>query len=130
MSTLARADQPTLHSALHGGALQPRLFDANRTKATVLLAAIVSAFVLVGHALIERLTGDHVVASILMWAIAFASIVLLAKPVERLSLVLAAAARRWAEAHARAVQDRIMWELALSDSRVMADLRAAHARAG
>lgn len=31
---------------------------------------------------------------------------------------------RWTEAHRRAVQDRVMWELALSDRRVMEEIRA------
>lgn len=31
---------------------------------------------------------------------------------------------RWMEAHRRAVQDRVMWELALSDRRVMEEIRA------
>lgn len=42
---------------------------------------------------------------------------------------VAMAFRRWSERHRQAVQDRIFWELALTDSRVMADLHAAQARA-
>jgi hypothetical protein len=32
--------------------------------------------------------------------------------------------QRWAKAHRQAVQDRMFWELALTDPRVMAELRA------
>jgi hypothetical protein len=37
--------------------------------------------------------------------------------------------RRWATAHRQAVQDRLFWELALGDPRVMDDLRAMRDRA-
>lgn len=36
---------------------------------------------------------------------------------------------RWSEAHHRAVQDRIFWELALSDRVLMEEIRAARGRA-
>jgi hypothetical protein len=35
---------------------------------------------------------------------------------------------KWSEAHHQAVQDRIFWELALSDRALMEELRAARAR--
>lgn len=35
---------------------------------------------------------------------------------------------KWSEAHHQAVQDRIFWELALSDRAMMEELRAAQAR--
>jgi hypothetical protein len=50
-----------------------------------------------------------------------------AEALARLARSAGALLRRWAAAHSRRVQDRLFWELALTDPRVMAELQAIHA---
>jgi hypothetical protein len=48
--------------------------------------------------------------------------------VKRSSAAIGARIEKWSQAHHQAVQDRIFWELALSDHALMEELRAARAR--
>jgi hypothetical protein len=43
---------------------------------------------------------------------------------KRVATLLGAAIQHWAAAHRQAVQDRMFWELALTDHRLMAELHA------
>lgn len=47
----------------------------------------------------------------------------------RAAAAIGQALKRWSAAHRQAVQDRIFWELALTDPRVMAEIRAIQAHA-
>ena len=48
---------------------------------------------------------------------------------KRVAAALKPTFKRWADAHRQAAQDRIFWELALTDRRVMDDLIAMQAKA-
>ncbi|MEO8656265.1 MAG: hypothetical protein ABI409_19240 [Ramlibacter sp.] len=48
---------------------------------------------------------------------------------KRVAAAIEPTLKRWADAHRQAAQDRIFWELALTDRRVMDDLIGAQARA-
>jgi hypothetical protein len=103
-----------------------RSFDGARAGASLLLAAIVAALMVVAGQVVETWTEGHLLAAwMLMWAVAFAALALLASPAKRAAAALRVGLKRWAEARKRAAEDEQLWELALTDARVMADLNRA-----
>jgi chromate transport protein ChrA len=103
-----------------------RAFDANRAGASLLLAAILAAMMVVANQVIDTWTEGHLLAAwVVMWAVAFAALALFATPAKRASMVLLAGYKRWAAAQKRAAEDEQLWRLALTDARVMADISRA-----
>jgi len=101
-------------------------FDATRAGASMLLAAIVAALMVVANQVIDTWTEGHLLAAwIVMWALAFAAIALFAAPARRAATALRAGARRWASARKQAAEDQQLWNLAMTDARVMADISRA-----
>ena len=101
-------------------------FDATRSGASMLLAAIVSAFLVVANQVVETWTEGHLLAAwIILWMVAFAALGLMARPAKRAAAALRTGYRHWAAARRQAAQDRELWDLALTDSRVMADISRA-----
>jgi hypothetical protein len=101
-------------------------FDMTRAVATMLLAAIVAALLVVANQLIDTWTEGHLfVAWIVMWAIGFAALGLLATPARGAASVLRTGMQRWAAARRRAAEDEKLWKIALTDARVMADISRA-----
>jgi hypothetical protein len=108
-----------LKHAVHG-------FNGTRAGASLLLAAIVAALVVVASQVIDTWTEGHLLAAwIVMWALAFASLALLATPARRASAALRVGFRRWNAARKEAAEDDQLWQLALTDARVMADISRA-----
>lgn len=103
-----------------------RAVDGGRATATLLLAAIVSALLVVANQLVDTWTEGHLFAAwIVMWTVAFAALALLAAPVRSASAVLRAVYAAW---RARAIQrrhDEQFWQAALQDARIMADISRA-----
>jgi hypothetical protein len=103
-----------------------RGFDGTRASASLLLAAIVAALVVVANQVIDTWTEGHLLAAwIVMWAVAFAGLALLAAPVKRAAAALRPAYQRWSAARRAAAADEQLWNLALIDARVMADISRA-----
>jgi hypothetical protein len=103
-----------------------RSFDATRAGASLLLAAIVAALVVVANQVIDTWTEGHLLAAwIVMWAVAFAAIALFAAPARRAAAGVRTAIQRWAAARRQAAQDEKFWDVALTDARVMADISRA-----
>src|SRR6266481_3703654 len=103
-----------------------RGFDGARAGASLLLAAIVAALMVVANQVIDSWTEGHLLAAwIGMWAVAFAALALLAAPASRAAAALRAGAKRWSAARRQAAQDEQLWSLALTDARVMADISRA-----
>ncbi|MBC7469461.1 MAG: hypothetical protein H7322_09055 [Ramlibacter sp.] len=97
-----------------------------RGVATLLLAAIVSALLVVANQVVDsRSEGHLLLAWITMWTIAFAALALAARPVRSAVNRARVALREAAIRHRAAVQDEAMWRLALTDARVMADISRA-----
>ena len=65
--------------------------------------------------------GDYVIT----WAVGFAALALFAAPARRVAGSLRAGLKSWAANRRLAEQDRLLWETALTDARVMADLSRA-----
>ncbi len=125
MPGLKRAQRATksLKNVLHK-------FDGARGLAAFLLAAIVASLLVIANQVIDTWTEGHLLAAwIVMWAVAFAALALLALPARRLGVVLQAGLARWAAARRQAAQDERLWQVALTDARVMADLSRAMSQA-
>ncbi len=139
MTSFAHVDQPSQHPGVVRAEIVAqnvrdavRNFDATRSGASMLLAAIVSAFLVVANQVVETWTEGHLlVAWIVLWLVAFAALGLLATPARRAMAALRVGLKHWSAARRQAAQDRELWNLALTDSRVMADIsRAMNADAG
>jgi hypothetical protein len=103
-----------------------RSFDGARGTAALLLAALVSALIVVANELITTWTEGHLLAAwVATWLIGFAALALFAAPALRVASRLRAGLSAWRESRRRAEADRLLWEVALTDARVMADLSRA-----
>jgi hypothetical protein len=105
--------------------------DGARLQAGILVMAVVSALLVVSNHLIDTITDGHLLAAwIGLWAVGFAAMALLARPV---SLLASGLRRAWVarqQARRAAAQDARFLEAAQHDERLMADIRAAMGRVG
>ncbi len=133
MTSFAPADYPTEHPGVARferavAALRDlaRRFDGARGAATLLLAAIVAALVVVANEVVETWTEGHLLAAwAVMWSLAFAAIGLFARPLRRATHALSGWFKRLGAAYRQSVEDEKLWQAALSDARVMADISRA-----
>jgi hypothetical protein len=131
MTSFAHVQYPTEHPGVvrlerAGNTLKSLFGDATRSGASLLLAAMVAALVVVANQIIDTWSEGHLLAAwIVMWMVAFAALALLATPAKRAAISLRPGLKRWAAARRQAAQDRELWQLALTDARVMADLNCA-----
>jgi hypothetical protein len=101
----------------------------SRGLATLLLAAMVSALLVVANEVIDSVSDGHLFAAwIALWTIAFAALALFASPARQLSVNLSASWAAWTVARKAAAADEHLWSIALQDARVMADINAAISR--
>lgn len=136
MTSFAHVDYPAQHpgveraertvAAVRDAAAR---FDGARASATLLLAAIVAALVVVANQVVETWTEGHLLAAwIVLWTVAFAGLALLAAPARGAARSLGAGWSRLLQARREAAADRELLALAASDPRVMADIRVAATR--
>ncbi len=133
MTSFAHVDYPSQHPGVVRAerAAQSlkevvRGFDGARAGASLLLAAVVAALLVIAGQVVDTWTEGHLLAAwVVMWAVAFAALALLAAPAKRAAAALRAGLRRWAAARKQAAQDEQLWKLALTDARVMADISRA-----
>ncbi|MEO5672312.1 MAG: hypothetical protein ABIR26_16625 [Ramlibacter sp.] len=133
MTSFARVDHPTEHPGVIRAerlaksiANAARHFDGARASASMLLAAIVAALMVVANQVIDTWTEGHLLAAwIVMWTIAFAALALLAAPARRTAAAFRSGLRRWAATRKQAAADERLWAIALTDARVMADISRA-----
>lgn len=101
-------------------------FDGARGAASLLLAAVVSALLVVANQMIDTWSEGHLLAAwTVLWLVAFAALALLTAPARRAGVVLLAAAQSWAQNRRNAAQDERTWQVALKDPRIMAELNHA-----
>jgi hypothetical protein len=106
-------------------------FDGARGAATLLLAAVVAALLVVANQLVDTWTEGHLLAAwVVMWTLAFAALALLATPARRASRGLRGWLRQAGAARREARSDRQLWDVALTDARVMADISRAMSAEG
>ncbi len=105
-------------------------FDSTRGLSALLLAAMVSALVVVADQLMETWADGHLLAAwMLMWMVGFAALALLAPTARTLARSVVSNLDTWSRGVARRRADERLWELARKDTRVMADIQAAASRA-
>jgi hypothetical protein len=133
MTSFAHVDYPTEHPGViraenAAAAIKDIAanFDGTRGAASLLLAAVVSALLVVAHQVIDTWSEGHLLAAwMVLWIVAFAALALLTMPVRRMAVALRAGTKAWAESRRRAAEDERTWQVALKDPRIMAELNHA-----
>jgi UDP-N-acetylmuramyl pentapeptide phosphotransferase/UDP-N-acetylglucosamine-1-phosphate transferase len=131
MTTLPFISQATTHLNLAAAQDAPKSASTNssRTLGYLLLAAAVSAVLVVVNQAMDAWSEDHaVLAWAALWAIGFVAIGLLATPAHRTARSLRKGFAQWREENAEKAEEEKLWELAKHDHRVMAEIRAAKMR--
>jgi len=101
-------------------------FDGARGAATLLLAAVVSALLVVANQVIDTWSEGHLLAAwMVLWLVAFAGLALLSAPARRAGAALLQATHTWAENRRLAAEDERTWAVAVKDPRIMAELNHA-----
>lgn len=109
-------------------AAAPASRDSGRGLATLLLAAVVSALLVLANEVIGNWSDGHLLAGwIVLWSVAFAGLALLATPARQLAREARSRWAAWLVARENAANDARIWEAALLDGRIMADLSRAMA---
>lgn len=138
MTSFAHVSYPTQHpgvvraeNAIAALKLVAAGFDGARGAASLMLAAVVAALLVVANQVIDTWGEGHLLAAwMVLWVVAFAAIALLAKPARRASVALRTGYKAWAQSRHQAAEDQRTWAAALQDARIMADLgRAMNAAA-
>jgi hypothetical protein len=95
----------------------------------MLLAAMVSALVVVADQLMETWVEGHLmVAWLALWLVGFAALAIFGGAARKVAMTAVGALDRWSAQVAKTRADKRLWAIAKSDSRVMADLTAAMTR--
>ena len=137
MSSFIHIDQPAEHpgvarasAALDYMRNARHSFNGSSGLAAVLLAAMVSALLVVADRVISSWTDGGLVAGwIALWVVAFVALALFSDSTRALATRMTSVWRESARRRAIDRQDRQMWYMAQSDGRVMADIKAAISRA-
>lgn len=116
----AESDAPRLRSRLDGA----------RGLAALLLAAGVSALVVLADQMIGAWTDDHLFLGwVALWMVILAGTALFAAPARQLARRALHALNDWSQSLAEARADMRLWNAAHRDPRLMADLMQARQRA-
>ena len=130
MTAYAHTSYPTIHPgvqrftkvATSAKNLATQL-DATRNIALVLLSAIVSTILVVVNQVIDTYTDGHMLAAwMFLWVVAFSAIALLATPIRKSVAAFRPAFEQWKMNRREQANDQKMWEVALQDPRVMAEI--------
>lgn len=106
-----------------------RSFNSTKGLSAMLLAAMVSALVVVADQLIDTWADGHLlVAWVALWLVGFAAVAVFAGSARRLAATVVRSLDAWSQRVARKRADERLWAIAQTDPRVMADLTAAMAR--
>lgn len=104
-------------------------YDAASGLSAMLLAAMVSALVVVADQLIDTWADGHLLfAWVALWAVGFAALAIFGGAARRLAAAAMVALDDWSQDVAQARADKRLWAIAQSDPRVMADLQMAISR--
>lgn len=127
----AGAASPASRNRDGSGVVPParKRLDGGKGLAAMLLAAIVSAMLVVADQLMSTWVQGHLLAAwVALWAVGFAALALLAGTVRRFSSKVMADLDAWSARVAQRRADERLWLIARQDSRVMADLQSAMSR--
>ena len=108
-----------------------RSFVGKPGASALLLAALVAALMVVVNEIAHNWTDGHMLGAwVVLWVAAFLGLALFSAPVRRAALVMRAGYRAWLESRQQAAADERLWNAALQDARLMADLARAMDRQG
>ena len=133
MTNFAHVDYPTEHlgvtraeNAAASIKDMASRFDGTRGAASLLLAAVVSALLVVANQVIDTWSEGHLLAAwMVLWLVAFAALALLTAPARRAGVALRSGVQTWAESRRRVAEDERTWQVAMKDPRIMAELNHA-----
>jgi ABC-type transport system involved in cytochrome bd biosynthesis fused ATPase/permease subunit len=133
MTNFVYTDHPTEHAAMEraqNAAANLRQvashFEGARGAATLLLAAVVSALMVVANQVIDTWSEGHLLAAwMMLWLVAFAGLALLTGPARRAGAALRSTFSHWAKSRRQAAEDQHTLQVAMSDPRIMAELNHA-----
>jgi len=133
MTSFAHVAYPTEHPGVvraqrvaQGARALVNRFEGAPTGASWLLAAVVAALLVVANQVVDTWTEGHLLAAwIVMWTVAFGALALFAVPIRRVSSDLQLWLKQRAAKRRQAAEDAKLWQVALYDERVMADLSRA-----
>ena len=138
MTSFVHVDQPTEHPAIIRAERAAESIKqvtrevlSPRGAASLLLAAIVSALLVVANQVIDTWSEGHLMVGwIALWTVGFAALALAAGPVRSAVTNARVKLRQFAAARRAADQDEALWAVALTDARVMADISRAMSQGG
>jgi len=103
--------------------------NSTKSLSAMLLAAMVSALVVVADQLMDTWAEGHLMlAWIALWVVAFAAVAIFAGAARKLASALVQALDAWSARVAQRRADERLWSSAKADPRIMADLNAAMSR--
>ena len=106
-----------------------RRFDGSRGLAAMLLAAAVSALVVVADQMISTWADGHLLLGwVILWVVIFAGLALFAGTARRTAQATLRSLDSWSRSMAEARAEARLWDLARTDPRLKAELLAARAR--
>jgi hypothetical protein len=106
-----------------------RGIDSAKGLSAMLLAAMVSALIVVADQLIETWADGHLMAAwVALWLVGFSAIAIFGGAARKLALAAVGALDLWSQQIAKNRAQKRLWLIAKTDARVMADLTAAMAR--
>jgi hypothetical protein len=126
---LQHAGVARVESALRSLQAARRGLDAGRSLSAMLLAAMVSALVVVADQLIDTWADGHLmVAWVALWVVCFAALGIFAGSARILAQSWMKSWHAWSAQRAQGRADQHLWAFAQHDPRIMAELDAAVAR--
>jgi hypothetical protein len=100
--------------------------EGSRTLAGMLLAAVLSALLVVADQVIDMWADGHLLVGwVALWTVVFAAMALLAPPLRKLSAEASSVIMGWVRAAQERRLEEEMWEHARHDHRIMDELRHA-----
>src|SRR5262245_55989398 len=129
MARFIQAEYPTEHAGIArvtrgATALRAtvRSFEGARGAVALLLAALVSAMLVVANELVTIWTEGYLLAAwVAVWLVAFAALALMATPIRAAAAKARTGLAAWNVARRQRAEDEKLWNVALTDARVMAD---------
>ena len=125
-STPYAAAQATAAAGAQRGARKPFgvRYDAAKGLSAMLLAAMVSALVVVADQLIDTWADGHLLAAwVALWAVGFGALAIFGGAARKLAIAAVDALDAWSRRVAQTRADERLWAIAQTDPRVMADLQ-------
>jgi hypothetical protein len=117
-------------SSFNGAPVAAPKSEATRTLAGLMLAGVMAAMLVVADQVIDNWADGHLLLGwVALWSVVFAGLAFFARPLRKITMALAASVDRQLKEAAQMRREEQMWAFANRDPRVMAELRAAVARA-